>query len=150
MSEHTDTPLVRLRTLAAEHREKLETEAVERQREVERLQREAEDRQRRAIEQDADEYVTLAFPATLAHVVSADAWQGYPGDDSSRAHGPSAVAYLGDDVWLHYTDLSGAWPTLTLLQPCIHCHRHAEEGLYGDDDVVYVLDTGVLPLCSRC
>ncbi|WP_327321193.1 hypothetical protein OG735_00780 [Streptomyces sp. NBC_01210] len=48
------------------------------------------------------------FPATLALVLEASSFQGYPTttDEHDRRIPPCAVAHLGEGLWLHHTRLA--------------------------------------------
>ncbi|MET8808145.1 hypothetical protein [Streptomyces sp. NPDC004546] len=120
----TTTPETRLRrllALAAASREAVELE-------WEREKRERIEAQIQVAMQLAEDQTQEAFPDTLAQVVQADEWAGYPalyidGIEYEWAIGPCAVSYLDEGVWLHHALASqpGSMPEpcWTLLVPCV-------------------------------
>lgn len=121
----------RLRDLACRSRETGEPNWAR-----EREEQQARDRQEAAA--NAASYVRDHFPATLAVVLPATAWAGYPRLDEVETESlstvrPCAVAHLGEGVWIHHTRRRslGNRSTATLLIPCV-CGNYGEAAV--DDD----------------
>ncbi|MGP3950945.1 hypothetical protein [Streptomyces sp. 7N604] len=145
MTHTTTAPpnlLPALRELAAQSRQITELNW-----ERERAERIAHER-RSAVE-SAAAYVRLHFPATLAHVVTEDAWVGYRTLDESETESPftvqaCAVAWLGDGVWLHHTEVNDAHigvrtGHLTLWAPCA-CGNFREHEIEDEYVLAEALD----------
>ncbi|WP_262063961.1 hypothetical protein [Streptomyces sp. STR69] len=132
----TTTPETRLRRLlrlASQSREVIELE-------WEREKRERIEAQRQMAVRLADDQTQDAFPDTLARVVQADDWAGYPalyvdGIDYEWAIAPCAVTYLDEDAWLHHTLTSQPGcmpePRWTLIVPCV-CGDYREVAVSDD------------------
>lgn len=121
----------RLRDLATRSRETVELNWAR-----EREEQQAHDRQEATA--NAASYVRNHFPATLALVLPATAWAGYPRLDGVETESldvvwPCAVAHLGEGVWIHHTRHRSVdhHSTATLLIPCA-CGNYREAAV--DDD----------------
>jgi hypothetical protein len=116
--------LPQLRELASASRQ-----ATELHWEREQAQRIA--RQRNKAVDDAIHNVKSSFPNTLGKLLTEGhiGFTGYPEPDEMPG-GPCAVAYLGEDVWLHHTEVRDTYSMVvrgraTLLIPC-RCGRYRE------------------------
>ncbi|WP_185994135.1 hypothetical protein, partial [Streptomyces benahoarensis] len=103
--------------------------------------------QRADVEKHAHRVICQRFPKTLGCVVAAEMWRGYP----SHPHGqPSAVAYLGANIYLRYCsddDFGGA----SLLLPCAACGIRLTAALRDDHDLTVVLYApDARTTCARC
>ncbi|MFJ4633898.1 hypothetical protein [Streptomyces sp. NPDC088847] len=103
-----------------------------------------ETEQRDNAETAAAHYVYRAYTYSLAQVVEAMDWQGYPsytGADGHR-HEPAAVAWLDGGAWLHHTlrlsEADGAVDVLTMVVPCT-CGRYTDITLDGEEVLLEVL-----------
>ncbi|MET8102732.1 hypothetical protein ABZV29_40930 [Streptomyces sp. NPDC005236] len=112
-----------------------------------------DDEQREDAATAAAHHVYYAYASTLARVVDAIDWQGYPaatGDD--RRHEPSAVAWLDGGAWLHHTlritEQDGATDVLTLIVPCTCGHGYVDITLDTEDAMVEIL-TDLAPTHGR-
>ncbi|MFE0037432.1 hypothetical protein [Streptomyces sp. NPDC059015] len=102
---------------------------------------------RRGAVETAEEYVLRCFPHTLAQLFGEMSWQGYP---DSGPDGPafytSAVAGLGDGLFLHYTrrkrytdgSLDGWDEVLTLIR-CCPCGNYPHTVVRDDHELAIVL-----------
>ncbi|MFD9629916.1 hypothetical protein [Streptomyces violascens] len=131
------TVLPELRRLAAAHRAELEQGWEE-----QRLERERVERQE-AVD-FANEYVQQAFPFTLAKVLPASAWVGYPaGDEDESGTHAAAVTHLGEGLFLHCTReqvTADEWQAvLTLLVPCV-CGDYREAQPLDDYSLAWELE----------
>jgi hypothetical protein len=103
-----------------------------------------ETEQRDDAETAAAHYVYRAYPYSLAQVVDAMAWQGYPSFTGAgdRRHEPAAVAWLDGGAWLHHTlrlsERDGAVDVLTMIVPCT-CGRYTDIGLDTEDVLLEIL-----------
>ncbi|MDL5206538.1 hypothetical protein [Streptomyces sp. ALI-76-A] len=94
----------------------------------------------------AAHHVYTAYPDTLATVLEAMDWHGYP---ALRAAGtgsyePSAVAWLDGGVWLHHTlrlsERDGASDILTLVVPCTCGRGYIDIVLDGEEMLLEILN----------
>ncbi|MEV7060386.1 hypothetical protein AB0N60_37915 [Streptomyces microflavus] len=99
-----------------------------------------QDEEREVAETAASDHVYTAYPDTLGLVVDHEAWTGFPAlrDNSVQ---PSAVAYLGDSLWLHHTITADAdhHDALALLSPCICGHGYVPSLLLDERDLLELL-----------
>ncbi|MFD9211810.1 hypothetical protein ACFVY9_01585 [Streptomyces sp. NPDC059544] len=119
----------RLRDLADLSREATELDWV-------RERKEQQERERQKAVNAAGWYVRNHFPSTLAVVLTATSWQGYPRLDGTETGAltsvpPAAVAHLGEGVWIHHTRRRFGGGTAMLLIPCV-CGNYREAAV--DDD----------------
>ncbi|WP_051845497.1 hypothetical protein [Streptomyces sp. NRRL S-813] len=104
-----------------------------------------EDEQRDDAETTAAHHVYTAYPNTLAQVVDAMDWQGYPAlrQDGVRVLKASAVAWLGGGLWLHHTqhitEQDGARDVLTLIVPCTCGHGYVDIHLETEAELLEIL-----------
>lgn len=105
----------------------------------------SEEEERDAAETTAVHHVHQAYACSLAQAVDSEVWQGYP---TVREHGArrweaSAVACLGDGLWLHHTlrisEADGASDVLTLIVPCTCGHGYTDIVLDTEEDLIEVL-----------
>lgn len=131
MTASADTPSCTdpLAALYAQERRRQE-EAQERDRELE----EAARCEREQVISDADDFLNLAFPQTLARYLPRTAWTGHNSDHRTAA---TAHAPLGEDGRVHYRAARGGDgpEKVTVDVPC-HCGAghvtlapHSEEHL---------------------
>ncbi|WP_405807466.1 hypothetical protein OG729_20125 [Streptomyces sp. NBC_00210] len=116
----TSMPATALLELAASYRQEIDGSRAEQR----RTEKEA---MRRGAVECAEEFVLRHFPDTLAKLFSDVSWQGYPdgGPQGSRFLA-SAVAALGEGLFLHYTRrktyaegyMDGSQDVLTLIRSC--------------------------------
>ncbi|WP_438297731.1 hypothetical protein [Streptomyces sp. HUAS TT7] len=79
----------------------------------------------------AVDHTVNEFPATLGSVLRDEHWTGYPHPSLAEGANGSAVAHLGDGVWIHDTVTTSSYDdgssvrwqvserhTLTLIAPC--------------------------------
>ncbi|MGY4983776.1 hypothetical protein ACWCYL_42800 [Streptomyces sp. 900105755] len=113
-----------------------------------------ETEQREDAETAAAHHVYNAYAHTLASVVDACDWQGYPSvtlTDGRRLE-PSAVAWLDGGAWLHHTLRitvdDGAFDALTLVVPCT-CGRGYVDILLDTEDALIEILTELAPTHGR-
>ncbi|GHF42481.1 hypothetical protein GCM10010218_24540 [Streptomyces mashuensis] len=135
-----DHHLPALLALAAEYQQQVEAAWA-----YERKQREVQER--RDVVARAAACVARDFPNTLARVLTAGSWTGYP----SGSEGPAmAVAPLGAGLFLlRVTErgLDGPPDELFLLCPC-PCGKYVEVLVDSEYDLAFVLDD--LQRTSNC
>ncbi|MGW2690182.1 hypothetical protein ACWC6I_44440 [Streptomyces sp. NPDC001414] len=113
-----------------------------------------DDEQRDDAETTAAHHVYYAYPDTLAGVVDAVDWQGYPSVtlDGGRRLEPSAVAWLDGGAWLHHTlNITvddGAQDVLTLIVPCT-CGRGYVDITLDTEGVLVDVLTDLAPTHGR-
>lgn len=150
---HTHGVLPELTALAAQTRASLRAQVEAEQAAADLVRREREAAERAGAEAAAQDLAAYGFPGTLAHVVSAEMWRGYPGASSSpwAKTMPSAVAYLGASTFLHYTETPDDDCVMTLLQPCTSCGARMEHRLWDDIELSACLGSKDHPkLCQGC
>ncbi|MFE1056992.1 hypothetical protein [Streptomyces rochei] len=103
-----------------------------------------EDEQRDDAETTAAHHVYTAYPHSLAHVIDAMDWRGYPAlRDGIHDLEPSAVAWLDGGLWLHHTlhisEVGGARDVLTLIVPCTCGHGYVDIPLDTEDVLLEIL-----------
>lgn len=113
-----------------------------------------ETEQREDAETAAAHHVYVAYAGTLASVVDACDWQGYPSvtvADGRRLE-PAAVAWLDGGAWLHHTLRitvdDGASDALTLVVPCT-CGRGYVDILLDTEDALIEILTELAPTHGR-
>ncbi|NGN63884.1 hypothetical protein G5C51_08180 [Streptomyces sp. A7024] len=142
----TEGWLPQLRELAAAYTARVEKEREEEEREQLRSQRAQESADRQCAAARAAEYVEYCFPETLARVLPAEDWVGYPQlhvDVHGKRADKCAVAYLGDGLFLRYISRSrhadgyfdGYVDVMELIQPCA-CGNYIEHLDITDDDAL--------------
>ncbi|GHB68036.1 hypothetical protein GCM10010377_68690 [Streptomyces viridiviolaceus] len=105
----------------------------------------SEEEQRDDAETTAAHHVYSAYPHSLAQVVEAMDWRGYPAlrPDGYKDFEPSAVAWLDGGLWLHHTlhitEADGAQDVLTLIVPCTCGRGYADIRLDTEDDLLEIL-----------
>ncbi|MFF4902884.1 hypothetical protein [Streptomyces sp. NPDC001068] len=110
--------------------------------------------QRDDAETAAAHHVYYAYPETLAGVVDAVDWQGYPSVtvDGGRRLEPSAVAWLDGGAWMHHTlritEHDGALDILTLVVPCT-CGRGYVDITLDTEGVLVDILTDLAPTQGR-
>ncbi|MFD8671293.1 hypothetical protein ACFV1U_38805 [Streptomyces microflavus] len=97
--------------------------------------------ERDGAETAAADHVYAAYPDTLGRVVEHDAWTGYPAlrDNSVQS---SAVAHLGDGLWVHHTITAADadhHDALTLLVPCTCRYGYVPSLLLDVTDLLELL-----------
>ncbi|MFJ3229240.1 hypothetical protein ACIPJS_38650 [Streptomyces sp. NPDC086783] len=105
----------------------------------------SEDEQRDEAETAAAHHVYHSYGYSLAQVVDAVAWQGYPAvhEDGHRRWEASAVAWLDGGLWLHHTlrvtETDGAIDVLTLIVPCTCGRGYVDITLDSEDVLMEIL-----------
>lgn len=134
------TPAAALLQLAASFRRDIDESRAEQR-------RTEEEAMRRDVVESAEKFVLRLFPNTLAKLFSEVFWQGYPdgGPDGSRLPA-SAVAALGEGLFLHYTRrktyadgyMDGWEDVLTLIRSC-PCGNYPHANVSDDDSLALAL-----------
>ncbi|MET8411096.1 hypothetical protein ABZV34_23840 [Streptomyces sp. NPDC005195] len=105
----------------------------------------SEEEQRQDAEMAAAHHVYGVYGVSLAQVVGADDWQGYPAvtDEGTRHWEASAVAWLDGGLWLHHTllitEADGAANVLTLIVPCTCGRGYIDIRLETEEHLMEVL-----------
>ncbi|MFF3420290.1 hypothetical protein ACFYW9_37360 [Streptomyces sp. NPDC002698] len=105
----------------------------------------SEDEQRDEAETAAAHHLYNDFPYSLAQVVDAIDWRGYPAvrEAGQRLWEASAVAWLDGGLWLHHTLRSaeddGASDVLTLIVPCTCGRGYTDITLDCEDLLMEIL-----------
>ncbi|MER7841829.1 hypothetical protein ABTY98_39570 [Streptomyces sp. NPDC096040] len=113
-----------------------------------------DDEQREDAATAAAHHVYYAYAGTLAQVVDAVDWRGYPSvaADGGRRLEPAAVAWLDGGAWLHHTlritEREGATDVLTLIVPCT-CGRGYVDITLDTEDVMVEILTDLAPTQGR-
>lgn len=113
-----------------------------------------DDEQRDDAETAAAHHIYNAYPDTLAQVIDANDWHGYPSvtGEGGRRHEPAAVAWLDGGAWLHHTlritEHDGALDILTLTVPCTCGHGYVDITLDTEGVLVDIL-TDLAPTHGR-
>ncbi|MGV9290986.1 hypothetical protein [Streptomyces sp. NPDC003719] len=103
-----------------------------------------EEEQRDDAETTAAHHVYNAYPHSLAQVIEAMDWRGYPAQrDGVCDLEPSAVAWLDGGLWLHHTlrisEADGARDVLTLIVPCTCGRGYVDIQLDTEDALLEIL-----------
>jgi hypothetical protein len=132
----TGPPITALRTLALAHLDDIRQQelAAERARVALAAQRAAHDVRESVVH--AVGYADKCLPATLARVLTADHWTGYPSlpDLATR----TAAAPLGQDVWAVFHRHSTGDSQLYLVLPC-PCGKYVMRPCPTDEDLALTL-----------
>lgn len=141
--------LATLRQLTDTYAAQVEAEQEAERRRAEQARREREERQRAAAEDAAHMGVTCDFPNTLALVVAPEMWRGYPsGGPDERRHEPaSAVAYLGQGMWLRHFEGAYGQHVFSLIRPCPCGRTHEVIILHEELQLHRLLDDTVHRTC---
>lgn len=111
-----------------------------------------ENEQRTDAETAAAHHIYQAYPYSLAQVLEATDWQGYPGweGDGGRRLEASAVAWLDGGLWLHHTlhITEDARDALTLIVPCTCTRGYVDVLLDTEDGLIEIL-TELRPTYGR-
>ena len=149
---HTRSVLPELAALAAETLASYRAQVDAEETSADLVRREREAAERAEIEAAA-QGLANCFSDTLARVVSAEMWRGYPsGSGSSWVESmPSAVAYLGGSTFLHYTETPDDDCVMTLLQSCASCGARMDDRLWDDIELAACLSSDDRPRsCMAC
>ncbi|CAM5293515.1 hypothetical protein GCM10010329_80670 [Streptomyces spiroverticillatus] len=107
---------------------------------VDATREETEAEEREGATTGAADHIFRMYPHTLNETLEECDWTGYP---ALRENGiePSAVAVLGQGLWLHHTTRSGADydDVLTLLVPCSCTDGYVSFHLEHEGDLMEVL-----------
>jgi hypothetical protein len=100
-----------------------------------------EEEQRDDAETAALHHIYNTYSYSLAQVVDAAAWKGYPAlHEDGRRREASAVAWLDGGLWLHHTlritEADGAIDTLTLIVPCTCGRGYVDIGFETEEDLM--------------
>lgn len=113
------------------------------------------ERDRDRLEQEAAGHINESYPSTLALLVGDSAmWTGYLAhqceDNSFHRISSSAVAFLGDNTWLHHEKRPDGRSRLRLILPCpcgtgyqvhvVAAPRSMTERAATEDDLALLLD----------
>ncbi|MEU3663976.1 hypothetical protein AB0E77_30155 [Streptomyces sp. NPDC032940] len=103
-----------------------------------------EEEQRDDAETTAAHHVYTAYPHSLAQVIEAMDWPGYPAKrDGVCDLEPSAVVWLDGGLWLHHTlhisEADGARDALTLIVPCTCGRGYVDIQLDTEDTLLEIL-----------
>ncbi|WHM41134.1 hypothetical protein [Streptomyces sp. BPTC-684] len=109
----------------------------------------------RAMEQAAQaayvavDHTVNEFPATLGTLLWDEHWIGYPDPEAAEDANGSAVAHLGDGVWIHHAVTTSSFDdgssvrwqvserhTLTLIAPCSCGQGYRTRGVATEDDLL--------------
>jgi hypothetical protein len=99
----------------------------------------SEDEQREDATTAALDHTWNAYPTTLGQALGEQDWNGQPAVPGAGLD-PSAVAYLGDGLWLHHhNNLDRGHAVLTLIAPCSCGNGYLDYVLDGEDDLLQIL-----------
>jgi hypothetical protein len=104
-----------------------------------------EEEQRDDAETAAAHHVYNAYGYSLAQILDAMSWQGYPAvhESGRQRWEASAVAWLDGGLWLHHTlhitEADGASDVLTLIVPCTCNRGYVDILLDSEDDLMEFL-----------
>lgn len=123
-------------TAGIDRMEQLRTLAAQQERRERERDLAYREEQRLAAPVHAHEFITGTFPNTLAKLLNLAHWRGYAPIEFGVA---SAVAHLGEGVWLHHARPNGGRGVLTLIAPCPCGHGYREKHVEGDTELLYAI-----------
>ncbi|MFE9313427.1 hypothetical protein ACIQCF_39385 [Streptomyces sp. NPDC088353] len=102
------------------------------------------DEQRDEAETAAAHHIYEQYTDTLARVIEACDWSGYPAlrPEDFRSFEPSAVAWLDGGLWLHHTlhiSEDGARNVLPLIAPCTCARGYVDFLIENETNLLAIL-----------
>jgi len=132
----TGPPITTLHTLALAHLEDLRQQALAAERARQALAAQLAAHEIRESVKLAAGHVDKFLPQTLANVLTADHWTGYP--SLPDLHTRTAAAPLGQDVWALFHRAANGDAQLQLLLPC-PCGHYVQRDCPNDDDLAVAM-----------